>query len=108
MARSARLLPVRSLAGLGLLALGVGLGVVWLTRTPGETALIARWAAVYASETGRPATDCFAQPAEVEGLRLYVICAPEGGPARVYLLNNRGRRVDLPSLEAIVAARAAP
>lgn len=105
--RSARFLPLRSLARPGLLALVLGLGLVWLARTPGETALIARWAAVYTGETGNPATDCFARPAEVEGLRLYVICAPGGARARVYLLNNRGRRVERPSLEAILAARAA-
>lgn len=97
--------PPVQMIGLVVLALAVGVAMVWLTRTPSETTLIARWAQVYARETGNPPTDCHARPAEVPGVRLYVICKPASGAARVFLLNNRGRQVDLPSLAAAVAAQ---
>ena len=88
--------------GLALLALCVGVAVTWLARSPDEATLIARAAAHYEARTGNSATDCYGRPGEVEGVRLYVICRPEDGEAQVFLLNNRGRQVDLPSLAALL------
>lgn len=94
--------PGPQIAGAAALAFAAGLAVVWLSRLPGETRLIDRYAQAYQRDTGNPARDCYGRPSPVEGVRLYVICRPRAGTPVVYLLNARGRRMDLPTLEAIV------
>ncbi|MEM7440704.1 MAG: hypothetical protein AAF393_13975 [Pseudomonadota bacterium] len=83
-------------------ALAVGLWFALWTWPMDETDLINRFAAQYSRDTGNAATDCVARPADVAELKLYVICRPEAGAAQVYLVNHRGKRVNLPSLEAIL------
>ncbi len=66
-----------------LLAVAGALGL-WLglrAAPPTETEIINVHAARYVAETGGELLDCFAVPSGVEGVRLIVICEPEGGEA---------------------------
>ncbi|MEL6167957.1 MAG: hypothetical protein AAFR35_04655 [Pseudomonadota bacterium] len=92
------------LAGLlGLAALG-GLTLGVLSEGPTDTALIERYAALYARDTGNPITDCEARPASVQGLRLYIVCRPDLGPPQVFLVNQTGGLSDFETLDDALRA----
>ncbi|AHM02663.1 hypothetical protein roselon_00206 [Roseibacterium elongatum DSM 19469] len=74
-------------------ALGVLLGL--RAAPPGETEIIEAVAAGYVAETGGARTDCFARPSALPGVRMVVICAPEGGRARAYPVDRLGRAVEI-------------
>lgn len=74
-------------------AMGVLLGL--RAAPPGETEIIEGVAAEFVAETGGARTDCFARPSALPGVRLVVICAPEGGVARAYPVDRLGRAVQI-------------
>jgi hypothetical protein len=67
------------LAGLLAVAGAFGLWLGLSTAPPTESEIIERQAARYVAETGGERLDCFAVPSGVDGVRLIVICEPEGG-----------------------------
>ncbi|MBF9044615.1 hypothetical protein HKCCE4037_14825 [Rhodobacterales bacterium HKCCE4037] len=73
-------------------AVGLWLGVA--TAPPTESEIIEVQAARYVAETGGDRLDCFAVPSGVEGVRLIVICEPEGGAAWYAATDEWGRIVE--------------
>ena len=69
------------LAGLLAVAGALGLWLGLVTAPPTETQIISLHAARYVEETAGAPEDCYAVPSGVEGVRLIVICEPEGGEA---------------------------
>lgn len=91
------LLPV---AGLLLFAGMIGLWFGLAAAPLSESEIIERHAADYVAETGGAWTDCYAVPAGVEGVRMIVICEPEGGEAWFRAVDARGEPVDPALLDA--------
>jgi hypothetical protein len=85
---------VQRLTLAGLLVLALGVGLIWGLRSqpPTETEVIDRAAADYVAETGGVRTDCAARPAGGAGIWLVVICA-DGRWARAY--DRQGRVMDV-------------
>ena len=94
------------LGGMIVIAFLFGLWFTWITRPQTESELIAIYAGENQRETGNDVTDCFGRPADVDTLRLYVICKPEQGAVQVFLIDEAGWRVSIPSLEAILKEQA--
>ena len=88
-------LQVATLAGVLLLA--AGLGLAWGLRSlpPGETRIIEAAAARYVAETGGARTDCAARPAPLEGVRLVVVCGAERPSPWVEALDAWGNPVEI-------------
>ena len=84
-----------SLTGLVLAAtlFGVVIGLRAVPPTEGE--IIDSLAALYVAETGGSPTDCHAVPSELNGVRLVLICMPQGGETRLYPVNDWGVMVEL-------------
>ena len=82
------------LAGLLAVAGALGLYLGLAAAPPTETEIIEAQAARYVAETGGDRLDCFAVPSGVEGVRLIVICEPEGGEAWYAATDDWGRVVD--------------
>jgi hypothetical protein len=88
-------LQIATLAGVLLLAAGVGLAWGLRSLPPGETAIIEAAAARYVTETGGAPTDCAARPAPLEGVRLIVSCGPADGAPWVEALDTWGNPVEI-------------
>lgn len=107
MDRTPRMDRILGPMGSALVIAGVfGAFVTWWFMPRDESELISRFAQKYQQDTGGALTDCIGLPSEVDSLRLYVICKPAEGAAKVYLINHRGKRVKLPSLEQILREQA--
>jgi len=79
----------------GLLLVAAGFGLAWGLRSlpPGETEIIEAAAARYVAETGGAPTDCAARPAAVDGVRLVVVCGPDGPSPWVEAIDDWGNPV---------------
>lgn len=86
-----------SLAGLVLAATLFGLVMGLRAIPPGETQIIEAAAVDYVAETGGAATDCFARPSVLEGVRLVVICVGDGGGSWVRAVDTYGAIVEIGS-----------
>lgn len=95
MAMSGARLPILWVAAILVVAGAGGLVLGLRAGPPGETEIIEAVAAAYVAETGGVETDCFARPSALAGVRMVVICAPEGGAARAYPVDRMGRAVDV-------------
>lgn len=87
------------LAGLLAVAGAFGLWLGLRLAPPSEGEIIAVQARVYVAETGGDELDCFGIPSGAEGVRLVVICEPEGGEAWFVAVDRMGRPVDPETLE---------
>ncbi|WP_339987842.1 hypothetical protein [Gymnodinialimonas ulvae] len=82
------------LAGLLAVAGAFGLWLGLSTAPPSESEIIDAQAARYVAETGGDLVDCYAVPSGVDGVRLIVICEPDGGDAWYAATDARGRVVE--------------
>ena len=82
------------LAGLLAVAGAIGLWLGLAAVPPTETEIIETQAARYVAETGGEWLDCYAVPSGVEGVRLIVICEPEGGEAWFAATDHWGQVVE--------------
>lgn len=82
------------LAGLLLAAGALGLWLGLRAVPPTETEIIEAQAARYVAETGGNLLDCFAVPSGVAGVRMVVICEPDGAEAWAVAVDDMGRVVE--------------
>lgn len=82
------------LAGLLAVAGAFGLWLGLASAPPTESEIIEVQAARYVAETGGDRLECFAVPAGVEGVRLIVICEPEGGEVWYAATDEWGQLVE--------------
>ena len=86
------------LAGLLAVAGAFGLWLGLRAAPPTESEIIGVQAARYVAETGGERLDCYAVPSGVEGVRLVVICEPDGAEPWYAATDEWGQVVEEVSL----------